>query len=139
GEVVTAIHDAGALAGIHCCGNTDWSLLMKTGLDLINFDAYDYFTGMTLYPDALKRFLGRGGIIAMGIVPTSDKAMGETVESLEAKLGERVAALAGKTGLDSGELWKQCMVTPSCGTGSLSEDLAEQVFRLIEGMGKGRG
>ncbi|MCK4416880.1 MAG: hypothetical protein KAV99_01780 [Candidatus Latescibacteria bacterium] len=29
GEVIDAIHAEGGLAGTHCCGNTDWALLLK--------------------------------------------------------------------------------------------------------------
>jgi hypothetical protein len=131
GEVAQGIHDAGALAGIHCCGNTDWSLLMQTGLDIINFDAYDYFRGMTLYPEALKKFLGSGRTLAIGIVPTSDKIRSETAESLSSKLDERLVALSEKTGLCVETIWERCLLTPSCGTGTLSVDLAKEVLEMV--------
>lgn len=140
GEVAQAIRDAGALAGIHCCGNTDWSLLMRAGLDVINFDAYGYFTGMTCYPEALKSFLGAGGILALGLVPTSEKIMGETVDGLASMLDERVGALAGKTGLGAGEIMGRCLLTPSCGTGSLSPGIAEKVLDAVHALsGRSRG
>lgn len=136
GEVVDAIHGAGALAGIHCCGNTDWSLLMKTGLDVINFDAYGYFTGMTCYPEALKEFLGKGRTLALGLVPTSDKILKETVDSLALKLGERVATLAEKTNLGTEEIKARCLLTPSCGTGSLSPELTDRILDAISGLSR---
>lgn len=134
GEVVQGIHDAGALAGIHCCGNTDWSLLMRTELDIINFDAYNYFTGMTLYPDALKRFLARGGILAFGIVPTSDKIREETPALLSSRLAGHLRTLGEKTGMSSAAIAGRSLITPSCGTGTLSEELTDSVFRTIRGV-----
>ena len=138
GEAVEAIHGAGALAGIHCCGNTDWSLLMKTDLDIINFDAYDYFTGMTLYPRELRQFFERGKFLAVGLVPTSDRILEEDVESLAGMLRERIGTLAEKVGMTAGEVWERSLLTPSCGTGTLRKDLAERVLdftsRLTEAM-----
>jgi len=131
GEVVQSIHDAGALAGIHCCGNTDWSLLMKTDLDIINFDAYSYFTGMTLYPDALRHFIGKGKMLAFGIVPTSDRVREETPERLLEKLAGQFQTLGEKIGMPAEDIARQCLITPSCGTGTLAEELADRVFELI--------
>ncbi|MEJ2744309.1 MAG: hypothetical protein P8123_01275 [bacterium] len=131
GEVVQGIHDAGALAGIHCCGNTDWSLLTQTDLDIINFDAYDYFRGMTLYPEALKKFFEAGRTLAVGIVPTSDKIRNETVESLSSKLDERLQTLSEKTGLGPDTIWEHCLLTPSCGTGTLSVETAKEVLEMV--------
>lgn len=39
-EVIDAVHADGALAGIHCCGNTEWSILIDAGVDIVNFDAF---------------------------------------------------------------------------------------------------
>ena len=66
---VAAIHKEGALAGLHCCGNTDWSLVFSTDLDVVNFDAYEYFQGLSLYPAELSSFLQKGGVLSWGIVP----------------------------------------------------------------------
>ena len=60
-EVVDAIHERGGLTGVHCEENTDWSLLMETGLDILDFDAYDHMQSITLYPAELRAFFERGG------------------------------------------------------------------------------
>ena len=57
------------IKGIHCCGNTDWSVLLGTSTDIINFDAYNYGQSLSLYPAEVAKFLGRKGAIAWGIVP----------------------------------------------------------------------
>ena len=72
-EVIDAIKLEGALSGIHCCGNTDWSLLTDTKVDIINFDAYEYSEKLALYSDSIESFIKRGGKIAWGIVPSSEK------------------------------------------------------------------
>ena len=56
-----AIHKEDALAGLHCCGNTEWSPGLTTALDVINFDAYEFFPGLSLYPAELDAFLRQGG------------------------------------------------------------------------------
>ena len=46
------------LKGVHCCGNTDWSILLKTKMDILNFDAYAYAQSVALYPDEIKKLIG---------------------------------------------------------------------------------
>ena len=128
-EVIDAIHQSGALAGVHCCGNTDWSILMETPTDIINFDAFDYFLGMTLYPEALDAFLRRGGTLAWGIVPTSDKVARLDAQALADMLTEQMERLAGK-GFSVSDLAERCLITPSCGLGTLSEELAVRALQL---------
>lgn len=128
-EVIDAVHADGGLAGIHCCGNTEWSILVDAGVDILNFDAYDYGESIAIYPDAVKTLLGRDGRIAWGIVPTSSAIQDETVEGLAEKLEKVMDNLASK-GIDKASLIEQSMITPSCGTGSLSIEDAERVFKL---------
>ncbi len=130
-EVVEAIHADGALAGIHCCGNTDWSLPMETGADIVNFDAYQYGETIAMYPDAVQAHLERGGLLAWGVVPTSAAVCEETAASLAARLEQLVDKLAS-TGIDKQLILEHAVITPSCGTGSLEPDNAVQVLDLVQ-------
>jgi methionine synthase II (cobalamin-independent) len=126
-EVIAAVHKEGGLAGIHCCGNTEWTILIDAGTDVISFDAFDYGETIAYYPSQIRGYLEKGGVLAWGIVPTSVKIAAETPETLLAKLRSAVDNLAAK-GIPKSLIWEKCLVTPSCGTGSLAVDLAERVF-----------
>jgi hypothetical protein len=132
-QVADAVHALGGLAGVHCEANTDWSLLMETDLDILNFDAYDHMQAITLYPAELDAFLGRGGSLGWGIVPTLDReaAGTETVSSLLARFDAGVDLLVRK-GFDRETLLSRALITPSCGAGGvLTEPLAERVLDLL--------
>ncbi len=127
---VAGIHAEGALAGLHCCGNTDWSLVLGTDLDAINFDAYEFFQGLPLYPAELKAFLGRGGVLSWGIVPASRAIDDLGASALLAKLDELVGHLVAK-GMDRDLLYRQALLTPSCGLGSLTVARADRVLDVL--------
>jgi len=122
------------LKGTHCCGNTDWSVLLSTHLDILSFDAYDYLETLSLYPKDLKAFLERGGILAWGIVPTSEAIIKEDAQSLVKRFKEGVKTLS-KKGIDP-TLLQRAIITPSCGVASLSVPLAEKVCQLTAEVSK---
>ena len=134
-EVVDAIHGDGGLAGIHVCANTDWSLVLESGVDIINFDAYAYFDRFILYGDQIRTFLDAGGLLAWGIVPTlkPEEIQRETVDSLHAGLMERFRQVEA-LGVSAATIRRQSFITPSCGLGSLSLDLATRVLTLTRGL-----
>jgi hypothetical protein len=132
-EVVDTIHARGGLAGVHCEENTDWSLLMESALDILDFDAYDHVQAITLYPAELRAFLERGGVLGWGIVPTLDRdaAATETLPSLLDRFDAGVERLVQK-GFDRELLLRRALITPSCGAGGvLTEPLAERVLGLL--------
>jgi hypothetical protein len=132
GEVIEAVHGAGGIAGVHCCGNTEWSLLVDAGVDVLNFDAFDFGETIALYPEHMKRHVvERGGTIAWGVVPTSKAIREESVESLVARFENATANLVEKTGIAKQQLVEQAIITPSCGTGSMEVADAERVFQLL--------
>lgn len=116
------------LKGIHCCGNTDWSVLLSTNLDILSFDAYGYLETLSLYPKELKTFLERGGILAWGIVPTNENVLKEEAQGLIKRLEEGIKNLSKKE-IDH-TLLQRAIITPSCGTASLAIPLAEKVCQL---------
>lgn len=130
-EVIDAIQAAGGLAGVHVCANTEWSLVLDSGADMLSFDAYGYFDKLILYRDALQRFVGSGGILSWGIVPTLqvEALRNETVETLHATYREQVGRLV-RMGFDPGQLFRQTLISTSCGAGSLSRENAARVLEM---------
>jgi len=119
------------LKGVHCCGNTDWSILLATRTNIISFDTYNYAGSLTLYPDAVKKFLERGGVVAWGIVPNEGPSLEkETVAILKDRLEEAIAPFTRK-GIPFRQLVAQGLLTPSCGLAGLTEDAAEKVLELL--------
>ena len=134
-EVMDSVHAAKGLAGIHICANGDWSLALESSADIISFDAYNFFDKFILYPELVKKFIFSGRIIAWGIIPTSnpDDIDKETADSLVAKWrgqADQITAL----GIDAAQLMSQSLITPSCGTGSLSFSHAAKVLELTKGV-----
>ncbi|MBW1744364.1 MAG: hypothetical protein JRJ47_13195 [Deltaproteobacteria bacterium] len=130
-EVIDAIHQANGLAGVHVCANTDWSLILDSSADILSFDAYGFFDRLVLYKTSLKTFFDQGRILAWGIAPTSDVAdiEKETVPSLVAKWESQASQLEG-LGIQREKIMAQSLITPSCGTGSLSRDHAVKVLEM---------
>lgn len=134
-EVIEAVHAESGLAGIHCCGNTEWSILIDAGVDIVNFDAYEYGDTIAMYADSVKTHLENGGMLAWGIVPTSAAIREQTVESIEKIFEERIDNLSSK-GIDKQLIISQAIITPSCGTGSLETADAEKVFQMVKHLTK---
>ncbi len=130
-EVIAAIHVEGGLAGIHVCANSEWPVILDSGADIASFDAYSFFDKFILYKDPVKGFINRGGILAWGIVPTSDSEAieKESVSSLLALWEDEVRQVEA-LGVPRSEIFDKSLITPSCGTGSLSFADATRVLEL---------
>jgi len=132
-SAIDAAHEAHGLAGIHICANGDWTLALESKTDILSFDAYSYFDNFILFKDAVSQFLSKGGILAWGITPTSrpEDIENETTQSLltrwETQLNEVM-----KLGFSEQTIMAQSLITPSCGTGSLSLDHAKKVLRMTK-------
>ena len=127
-ELANTIKSEGAIAGIHCCGRADWQMVLHTGIDLLSFDAYEYFDSLQIYASELKEFLLAGGIIAWGIVPTTDAIKSENPETLLLKLKNLMKQL----NISDEILFNNSILTPSCGAGSRSIDETKKVFNILK-------
>ncbi len=137
-QVVTALEEVfgglSGLRGVHCCGNTDWSILLETSVQILNVDAYNYAESLSLYPEAVRAFLLRGGIIAWGIVPQDEEGIAaSTVEGLLERLEAAWGLLTAK-GISLEDLLTSCLITPSCGLGSVSPQAAARALELTAGL-----
>lgn len=130
-EWTMAIKSANVLIGVHCCGNTDWSIFTDiNSMDIISFDAFNYLDKISLYADKLKGFLTRGGILCWGIVPTQEWTVEHTSESLADKIKQGIDLLAGK-GIDRDLIMENLLISPACGLGTLDEHKAEQILKIL--------
>ena len=140
-EVFEAIHAEGGLAGVHCCANTDWSVLLETQVDILNLDAYGYLENLALYPAELRRFLDRGGIVAWGIVPNNEEIESVTPQGLANQLREGIAmicerAAARGVSIPIDEFDTRSLITPACGLGTTTPEIADKVLPVLVETGK---
>ncbi|MBI2908108.1 MAG: methionine synthase [Chloroflexi bacterium] len=124
------------LRGVHCCGNTDWSILLETPIDILSFDACNYTEALSLYPTEVQAFLDRGGTLAWGIVPNEEQALApHTTDTLLASLQEAMEMLA-KKGIKFEDLVRRSLITPSCGLGTMSVEGAERALMLTASLSR---
>lgn len=130
-EITEQINSNGGISAIHCCGKCDWTIPLKSGAKIINPDAYTFAQNLSLFSTEIEDFLKNGGMIAWGIIPTLDKkaVLKETTESLIIKFKTAVNYLT-KKGIDEKLITDNSMITPSCGAGGLSVDMAEKAMCL---------
>jgi methionine synthase II (cobalamin-independent) len=126
-EVIKGIK---GVKGLHCCGNTNWSVLLDTKIDILSFDAYNYASSLSTHSDKVKSFLEGGGSIAWGIVPNEEEALAkESLSGLRDRLEEAMAPFT-RDGVKFRQLIAQGLITPSCGLESLSPEAASLALEL---------
>jgi hypothetical protein len=140
-EVYRAVHSEGALVGVHCCGNTDWGLLLDTDADILNLDAYSFIENLALYPKELRAFIDRGGSICWGIVPNDERIHNETAHSLVDRLRRGISTICEKASsrgviIREEEFNDHSLLTPVCGLGSTTEDVAMKCFDMLAETGR---
>lgn len=122
-----------ALIGIHCCGNTDWSMIIETGVDIVSFDSFDYIDYFLLYRKEIIEFLEDFGILAWGAVPTASFNGKETVGDLKLRLEEGLNRFS-EWGIDRSAVAERSIITPACGLGTVSTDNAERICELLSSL-----
>lgn len=130
GEIIQIFKDKGIPVGIHCCGNTDWQKIIPLGIDIINYDAYNYTDSLLVYPQLLKEHIERGGYIAWGIVPSGEAIREISAMDLLLKFQDILKRLTQK-GINEEDLIRASLITPSCGMGTASEEMSLKVLKVM--------
>ncbi|HUW65930.1 MAG TPA: hypothetical protein VMW83_14800 [Spirochaetia bacterium] len=137
GRLADAIHAAGGLPGLHSCDAVDWSIPFQLPLAVVSLDNFNFFPSLLPFTGELQDYLARGGLIAWGIVPTFGPKVGQDdSQTLIARLAAQWSALVDR-GFNLATLEKQALITPACGTGLLSPDQAEEIYRLTAAVARG--
>ncbi|MBS3977647.1 MAG: hypothetical protein KGZ75_13180 [Syntrophomonadaceae bacterium] len=128
-EIIQVIEALGVIPGVHCCAGADWSIFIEAGFRVISFDAYNYFDSLLPYIAEINAFLEQGGVLAWGLVPTTEDALRESPQSLKGFFEDKITHLT-KKGVDQLRLYQQSLVTPACGLGTLDPGLAEHIYQV---------
>ena len=139
-EVFDSIHAEGGVAGIHCCANTDWGVLLATKVDILNLDAYGFVENLALYPVELREYLDRGGSICWGVVPNTDQIFKETPQGLADRLRNGIQLIVEKAAsrgvtIKAEEFENRSLIAPACGLGPTTIEAADQVFEVLSETG----
>jgi methionine synthase II (cobalamin-independent) len=119
------------LIGVHCCGNTDWSIFTEIkSLDIISFDAFNFLEKLVLFSGQLKSFLERGGILCWGVVPTQEFSDQISLDSLKKIILAGIEKLEQK-GIQRKLLLENLLLSPSCGLATEDLQKTEKIFRLL--------
>ncbi len=131
--VLGTIRDAGAIAGVHCCGAGEWELVAAAGADVLFADAFAYGSSLVAASRALGPLLARGGRIGWGLVPTDEAHVGATVEEMLERWRDTEAALV-RAGIERRALRTASLLTPACGCGPLTPAAAEGVWTKLRAL-----
>jgi len=123
------------LLGSHCCGNTNWRIMLESGIDIVSFDSYRFGEKLALYPEEVKSFLQRGGFLAFGVTPTSEYKEGISEDKLYDKFISILDEFE-KNGISRDQLLNSIIFTPACGMGPMPEEDAKKVFELTSSLAK---
>ncbi|MBE0667916.1 MAG: hypothetical protein IH593_09635 [Bacteroidales bacterium] len=118
------------LIGIHCCGNTDWSMLIDADPDIINFDAFEFMDYFLLYSADILHFLQKGGTVAWGIIPTSNFTGNESAQNLLTRLEQGLKGVY-EWGIDPEVVAERSILTPACGMGTMTPEEAKNGMSLL--------
>jgi hypothetical protein len=117
--------ERGAITGLHCCGPTDWKLLIQSGPRILSAPLG---LGLDTAGETLGRYLDDGGWVAWGAVPT-DEPIGLTPGRLWRQLSAVWCDMV-QSGCDPVLLRTQSLVTPACGLAAHGLSQAERVVSL---------
>ena len=120
--------------GVHLCGNPDWDFLLNLDMDILSMDVYLNAEIFANYADSIKRFLGSGGVIAWGIVPTNFEPFeAETIDTLTDQL-EKVWRVLEKKGIEKEHLLSRSLISPAtcCLVNPDGEKTVAAAFKVVQ-------
>ncbi|MBV8160761.1 MAG: hypothetical protein JO265_07550 [Acidimicrobiia bacterium] len=126
---LASLHGAAA-TGVHCCGPTRWRLVLEAAPDILSVPVA---LAGGLQPAAVGAFLGAGGWVAWGAVPT-DAPLSDDVSFLWRRLLNVWSDLV-RGGCPSLPLRERALVSPACGLAGHGTRQAEHVLALTAELG----
>ncbi|MDL1872980.1 hypothetical protein FBR05_12385 [Deltaproteobacteria bacterium PRO3] len=124
-----ALKNLGATVGVHCCGAWDVVEVSAWPADALSLDLALAGPAWLGDPAALRGLRGRGGRLALGIVPTRIPSAWNSRREVE-EWRTRFADALGEA--EARALLAEALLTPACGLGTRTEAEAAEVWRRLE-------
>ncbi|MEO6570260.1 MAG: hypothetical protein ABIO83_01805, partial [Ilumatobacteraceae bacterium] len=121
-----AVLESRATVGVHCCGTVDVATLIEAGPNVLSLPVSGSLVPLAGYVD---RFLQNGGWIAWGAIAT-EGPIGITSNRSWHQMSTLWCQLVQR-GCDPTMLREQCILTPECGLGTHSADVADRVCHSL--------
>ena len=120
------------LNGIHCCADTDWNAMFSMGAAILSIPAPTghAISAIEAVASRISEYLELGGVIAWGVLRT-DGPIPTAADRAWKSLTDMWCSLVRK-GVDPVLLRRNSIVTPVCGLGMHTDDLATQVMALVD-------
>lgn len=114
-------------AGIHCCADTDWSVVTSVRPSWISWDVSSLGAAFQQHAEAVAASTWDGTRFIWGVAPTQSQPLPSDLDvRLQRIVGRLVMSGAKLAGLVDG-----AMFSPACGLAGLSEVQAETVARTV--------
>ncbi len=126
-SMIQRLQKKGALIGIHCCNRVSPEVLIKTGVDLIHFDTIHFNSLLMQSKEAIRNFLKEDGIIAWGIISTTDPIDNNSIQKTIKYFMEYLESLETKS-LPLKKILSLSMISPICGTGYLKPEHSQKIL-----------
>jgi methionine synthase II (cobalamin-independent) len=127
-QVLTEVLAATSVpAGIHCCADTDWSVVTSARPALISWDVSALGVAFEEHVEAIAAATWEGTGFIWGVVPTQ-------AQPLPSDLNVRLQRIVGRlvmSGAKMAGLLDDAMFSPACGLAGLTESQAEIVARTV--------
>ena len=108
-------------------------MVLATGVDVVHFDAYEYMDPFVAYDVEIGEHFDRGGSVAWGIVPKDEAVFKVSVDDLVGRLEQGFDALTAR-GLDRATIAARALISPSCGLGPATVEVADRALELTRGV-----
>ena len=132
------VQRTGALAGIHCCADANWTRALDSRPNLIHFDGREGHVDRVIdHHRAIREHVARGGYLGWGIWPTDGRGPlpfdPKDMQYFIANKARDLSFVDASVGL----IFKRSMLTGVCGAAGLDEQTERQVAADLEAMSMG--
>lgn len=130
-RILGPLQEDGVLTGFHLCGAGPFTGALASSAECLHLDAYRFMETLSGDPTGLQHFVGQGGYLAFGLVPT---AMHEGTFPEPAALVDRWMGFCyscGRHGVDPDALVRQSLFSTACGLGGGVQAVAEEAGRCL--------